>query len=1624
MTPRKEESEGFNFEQFNEKILNIDDLEPNEELEDKDIPLSDEHIPVSIFGHTSFLPVGNSFPVNQQQLGNPETVIKNLKPYVSGDFARKEVSSLNDFLNEDFSNQKSNSAAVKEEPKSNATIVKKEPRQINYSAYGDDIREDGYDQYNLVTPNSNLTMQNVDFLLSESLRKQIGENYDKWEEKYFHKEFFITAIGSDSNLKIGLRDAILSFLGQENPSDKCTILMCSGNVDANGVIGGSSHWTALHLRIAEKENGAKVLESTFSNSILSRPYELIYDVLKEINDLKNLDQKGLEKLGLIEDLERNGFKYKGLNDNRKRALEALKGTRKDEVGNVIRDERGEAVHFEDSVGIEIDEVIKIQDAKQQKNAHDCGLFAVFNGLSLHFEDFNEEIEQFVTKWRIALRHEFDKKQIFNTVKRSFSDNYRNLIGGNDLQKFMESDNNPIFVKLIFLKNLWSFIDKNKEKINNEDFTESKLKEIENFFVLEMMSAANALQEARLEIVNFISPNLLREIISNDFYLKLLKNNFVAKSPDGRKINALESLLGFFALDFQKDSDWKDFIFAAKKIIEQECKEEKFFRTENSSLDSSNLSLEGTGIQIPPVLKQQNPPELRKNAVLDKEYLVDTEDFSNIILTLPKILGGLEKQDDLFILSQLEEDYGINEIVAGIMNEIEPEDFQKDNLGLHSYFAICKDTNEQTEDTIIDPLPAFLVSLRRKTKDSKELQIFTVGLGDKVEDFKKLIKEQLKNNFEIDFEIILEDFEFSTSKFVDNIYQSKILEFIRLILHKEGKLKDVTPDFINKFDNSIKKSFLSLGIFGDDIDKTLPKVKHKISTTEGIESEFSVEAKSLFDNGMLFYEENIADKILLKIENFSAVEKLQFLKSLQDTAVKFIAESEADFKQSYWEAYNNRTNFHQLFFDVFVKFLKDNEIFDKLKEYISDPRCEFIEAVFSNYYKPFDEENIFAKINPLLKNPSKENIANFLEIFSYKVKVGDFLSSCESLQDFFKGKLGKIAENIFARTVILGDEIDKYAEDIFAEIADKDLKNSIFYCVKEQDSVQTSKNGAELTEIYPYLFVATNQIGNDLVVNLLAEEELLKSSEIFKEKIVYYLKNQNLNLNCNIQVNFFNFNKINPSQESRIAQMVTLIIKMDIDLKHESWKEFYNQFMTKVFPRFNENKQSLEDKKAPVETPKVDIKQDLYSKIETIPTAIDIIKPILLSDKLSLFDKLKGAIKWQKSCQKYLEEKLSHITQAQQDFNNVFKEIYKKIFTEISDFMIPKGASSTHAIYVGNKIQSENFIEFVANCTNESREGPLDALLALLQNFNQTEIEMLSAVLNSLGIEEKIILPQENISNKKAVKRATDGIESAGKRKIEEVKWIYDFEENTKPKPETVTQKNPEQNAVYIALVGVNLSGKIPSFNEDNIASLDERLKYAIDSQKLCQEYIKRLNDNKSWQKQEAEFYSSKFEEIYKKIFTEISDWFSTKYSQNQDVLDKEIFALVDKIKSENFIKFAANCANEDSKTSLHTLFNFYCHCNEVVIANLQKVFEELESKNNSIFKDALTLSTNNILGKKAIKRPFEGEVEEEGEFVDETKTKTKTKTKTENESDSPSHEVKPLGSGAKLNQNNNDNFKS
>lgn len=208
-----------------------------------------------------------------------------------------------------------------------------------------------FDIFNYVSDDSNLTFENIYFLLRVSLvRMGFSEGM---VDKIFDKEFTAIPVSKDDSLDKILKEVILNFFGREDAKEKFTIYMCEGEVDDEGKSISNGHWSTLHIR----KNGNKVA-FYHADSLADKIPAAIARVIDSLaaDNLDPLSKELRDRYVLVSALKRT-------------ALENLKK-------------------------FILAQPISLNCSKQY-DANSCGYHSIFNGLVMHYiKDYmhGDEIE--------------------------------------------------------------------------------------------------------------------------------------------------------------------------------------------------------------------------------------------------------------------------------------------------------------------------------------------------------------------------------------------------------------------------------------------------------------------------------------------------------------------------------------------------------------------------------------------------------------------------------------------------------------------------------------------------------------------------------------------------------------------------------------------------------------------------------------------------------------------------------------------------------------------------------------------------------------------------------------------------------------------------------------------------------------------------------------------------------------------------------------------------------------------------------------------------------------------------------------------------------------------------------
>jgi len=146
---------------------------------------------------------------------------------------------------------------------------------------------DELDEFNYVTNGSNLTHQNVNYLLSLAFQKN-GLTEVEYNELNRVGSVDTVVIGAEE-LDYSLRDAILKFIGQEDPQEEqASFALCRGHL-VDQRLRGDTHWTALHLRKITNVDGTISLKAYHMNSSGDAIPETVNRVLIAIKNMQLTD---------------------------------------------------------------------------------------------------------------------------------------------------------------------------------------------------------------------------------------------------------------------------------------------------------------------------------------------------------------------------------------------------------------------------------------------------------------------------------------------------------------------------------------------------------------------------------------------------------------------------------------------------------------------------------------------------------------------------------------------------------------------------------------------------------------------------------------------------------------------------------------------------------------------------------------------------------------------------------------------------------------------------------------------------------------------------------------------------------------------------------------------------------------------------------------------------------------------------------------------------------------------------------------------------------------------------------------------------------------------------------------
>ncbi len=266
------------------------------------------------------------------------------------------------------------SSVVPRKKNAGTNVAKKSTQKISAAT---DHGEEDLDIFNYVGESANLSHQNVLHLINEAFESSGLDD----------SQTAVTVISEDKSLDYCLRDEILKFIGKEPAQDRISIALCRGHLnEASGQIEGNTHWTALHLRRIENEDGTISIKPYYMDSMGGDTPKAVTRVLDSIKETT------LEDLGA--DLSAN-VTYQS-------AIERLDDT-------------------------DFSKCQILKRPTKQADGYSCGYHAVFNMIRMHnlnrvanatgysvtYEDHitqDEEevaIEQFISSSKVNLQNHFN-----------------------------------------------------------------------------------------------------------------------------------------------------------------------------------------------------------------------------------------------------------------------------------------------------------------------------------------------------------------------------------------------------------------------------------------------------------------------------------------------------------------------------------------------------------------------------------------------------------------------------------------------------------------------------------------------------------------------------------------------------------------------------------------------------------------------------------------------------------------------------------------------------------------------------------------------------------------------------------------------------------------------------------------------------------------------------------------------------------------------------------------------------------------------------------------------------------------------------------------------------------------
>lgn len=238
----------------------------------------------------------------------------------------------------------------------------------------------GIDAFNRVTEDSPLSYQNLASLLRITLKK--NGQFGRQIYQVLNNEMRIVVISKDQSLDHSLRDEILRFIGRDD-QEKLSIALCKGAINA-GEIEGNTHWTALHLRKSENQDGCVSVQAFHANSIGDGVPVAVVRVLDSISQTQLAD--------LSPDLQANQTYQNACA----------------KIGAGIINFNG----------------VQIVNCPKQQDIYSCGYRTAFNMLAMHLNEDLDLIAQgreFVNVNEFIEGRKADLKEMFNGANQERQD---------------------------------------------------------------------------------------------------------------------------------------------------------------------------------------------------------------------------------------------------------------------------------------------------------------------------------------------------------------------------------------------------------------------------------------------------------------------------------------------------------------------------------------------------------------------------------------------------------------------------------------------------------------------------------------------------------------------------------------------------------------------------------------------------------------------------------------------------------------------------------------------------------------------------------------------------------------------------------------------------------------------------------------------------------------------------------------------------------------------------------------------------------------------------------------------------------------------------------------------------